>query len=68
MLASGSLPGTKIMEWSTEHDSVTREEYIAVDTRGEPLLRDPFTNNSTASVSTVARVLGIQLPSSSSVL
>jgi malate dehydrogenase (oxaloacetate-decarboxylating) len=36
------------MKWSTEHDGVTGEEYIAVDTRGEPLLRDPFTNKGTA--------------------
>ncbi len=28
-----------IMEWSAEQDSVTGEEYIAVDMRGEPLLR-----------------------------
>ncbi|MDO8678914.1 MAG: hypothetical protein Q7R30_10170 [Acidobacteriota bacterium] len=31
------------MEWSTEHDSVTGEEYIAVDMRGEAVLREPFT-------------------------
>ena len=36
------------MKWSTEHDSRTGEEYIAVDTRGAALLRDPFTNKSTA--------------------
>jgi malic enzyme len=36
------------MEWSTEHDSLTGEEYVTVDTRGEPLLRDPFTNKGTA--------------------
>ena len=36
------------MEWSTEHDRITGEEYIAVAMRGEPLLRDPFTNKSTA--------------------
>jgi malic enzyme len=36
------------MEWSTEHDSITGEEYIAVDMRGGLLLRDPFTNKSTA--------------------
>ena len=34
--------------WALEHDRVTGEEYIAVDVRGEPLLRDPFTNKSTA--------------------
>src|SRR5678809_699743 len=36
------------MEWMTEHDGVTGEEYIAVDTRGEALLRDPLTNKGTA--------------------
>jgi malic enzyme len=36
------------MEWSTAHDRITGEEYIAVDCRGEPLLRDPFTNKGTA--------------------
>jgi hypothetical protein len=36
------------MEWLTEHDRVTGEEYIAVDTRGEALLCDPLTNKGTA--------------------
>jgi malic enzyme len=36
------------MKWSTERDPIRDEEYIAVDTRGESLLRDPFTNKSTA--------------------
>ena len=36
------------MKWSTEHDPVTGEEYIAVDARGERLLRDPLTNKGTA--------------------
>ena len=36
------------MEWLTEHDEATGEEYIAVDTRGEALLRDPLTNKGTA--------------------
>src|SRR6476661_8522404 len=36
------------MAWLTEHDGVTGEEYIAVDTRGEALLRDPLTNKGTA--------------------
>src|SRR5678816_3265942 len=36
------------MEWLTEHDGVTDEEYIAVDTRGDALLRDPLTNKGTA--------------------
>ena len=36
------------MKWAIEHDSVTGEEYIAVDSRGEAILRDAFTNKSTA--------------------
>jgi malic enzyme len=36
------------MAWATDHDAVTGEEYIAVDTRGEALLRDPLTNKGTA--------------------
>jgi len=36
------------MEWLTEHDGVTGEEYIAVDTRGDALLHDPLTNKGTA--------------------
>ena len=36
------------MRWSIKHDGSTGEEYLAVDTRGEPLLRDPFTNKGTA--------------------
>ena len=36
------------MEWLTEHDGITREEYIAVDTRGEAVLHDPLTNKGTA--------------------
>ena len=36
------------MRWSIEHDGSTGEEYLAVDTRGEPLLRDPLTNKGTA--------------------
>ncbi len=36
------------MKWLTAHDVVTGEEYIAVDTRGEALLRDPLTNKGTA--------------------
>jgi malic enzyme len=47
------------MEWSTEHDSVTGEEYIAVDMRGEPLLRDPFTNKSTAFTPAEREELGL---------
>jgi len=47
------------MNWSTEHDSITGEEYIAVDTRGEPLLRDPFTNKSTAFTPAEREELGL---------
>jgi len=47
------------MEWSTERDSITGEEYIAVDRRGEPLLRDPFTNKSTAFTAAERAELGL---------
>src|SRR6478752_4038746 len=47
------------MEWSTEHDGVTGEEYIAVDTRGEALLRDPLTNKSTAFTESERADLGL---------
>jgi malic enzyme len=47
------------MEWSTEHDSITGEEYIAVDVRGEPLLRDPFTNKSSAFTAAEREELGL---------
>jgi malic enzyme len=47
------------MEWSTEHDAVTGEEYIAVDLRGEALLRDPFTNKSTAFTAAERDELGL---------
>ena len=36
------------MDWSIEHDSATGEEYIAVASRGDWLLRDPLTNKGTA--------------------
>lgn len=36
------------MQWSIAHDKVTGEEYLAVDQRGEEILRDPFTNKGTA--------------------
>ena len=45
--------------WSIEHDSITGQEYIAVDTRGEPLLRDPFTNKSTAFTAAEREDLGL---------
>ncbi len=47
------------MEWSTAQDSVTGEEYIAVDARGEPLLREPFTNKSTAFTPAERAALGL---------
>ena len=47
------------MKWSTEHDSVTGEEYISVDTRGEPVLHDPFTNKSTAFTAAERQELGL---------
>jgi malate dehydrogenase (oxaloacetate-decarboxylating) len=47
------------MNWSIERDSNTGQEYIAVDTRGEPLLRDPFTNKSTAFTSAERKELGL---------
>ncbi|MEO8678540.1 MAG: NAD-dependent malic enzyme [Vicinamibacterales bacterium] len=47
------------MEWSTAHDRVTGEEYIAVDARGESLLRDPFTNKSTAFTPAERDALGL---------
>ncbi len=48
------------MKWAIEHDSVTGEEYIAVDTRGEPVLRDPFTNKSTAFTAAERADLGLE--------
>ena len=36
------------MDWSIEHDSTTGEEYIAVRSRGDWLLRDPLINKGTA--------------------
>jgi malic enzyme len=47
------------MKWSTERDPIRDEEYIAVDTRGESLLRDPFTNKSTAFTSVERDDLGL---------
>jgi malic enzyme len=47
------------MMWATEHDRVTGEEYIAVSVRGEPLLRDPFTNKSTAFTAVERAELGL---------
>jgi len=36
------------MDWSTARDDMTGEEYVAVNTRGESLLRDPLTNKGSA--------------------
>jgi malate dehydrogenase (oxaloacetate-decarboxylating) len=47
------------MEWSIEHDSLAGEEYIAVDVRGEALLRDRFTNKSTAFTADEREQLGL---------
>ena len=47
------------MEWSTERDSLTGEEYIGVAVRGAPLLRDPFTNKSTAFTAAERAELGL---------
>ena len=47
------------MQWSIEHDSITGDEYIAVDMRGEPLLRDPFTNKGTAFTAAEREELGL---------
>jgi malic enzyme len=47
------------MEWSSEVDSVTGEEYLAVAARGEPLLRDPFLNKGTAFTAAEREELGL---------
>jgi hypothetical protein len=47
------------MEWSTVHDRLTGEEYIAVDTRGESVLRDPLTNKGTAFTEAERAELGL---------
>ena len=56
---TGGGIGRGLMEWSTEHDSITGEEYIAVDMRGESLLRDPFTNKGTAFTAAERADLGL---------
>ena len=48
------------MDWSIECDSITGQEYIAVTTRGEPLLRDPFTNKGTAFTKDEREALGLE--------
>jgi malic enzyme len=47
------------MEWHTAHDRLTGEEYISVDTRGAPVLRDPFTNKGTAFTAAERAELGL---------
>lgn len=47
------------MQWSIAHDDVTGEEYIAVDQRGEEVLRDPFTNKGTAFTAVEREALGL---------
>ena len=47
------------MQWWLEHDSLTGEEDIAVDTRGDAVLRDPFTNKSTAFTAAERSELGL---------
>ncbi len=36
------------MQWCVKTDSSTREEYMSVDTKGRPVLLNPFTNRGTA--------------------
>jgi len=47
------------MQWSIAHDTLTGEEYIAVDLRGEDLLRDPLTNKGTAFTAAERDALGL---------
>jgi malic enzyme len=47
------------MTWSTKRDSITGEEYVAVDLRGEALLRDPATNKGTAFTAAEREELGL---------
>ena len=47
------------MKWSIERDGITGEEYIAVDVRGEALLRDPVTNKGTAFTAAEREELGL---------
>ncbi|MGE0865764.1 MAG: NAD-dependent malic enzyme [Vicinamibacterales bacterium] len=47
------------MQWSIAHDTLTGEEYIAVDQRGEDLLRDPLTNKGTAFTAAERDALGL---------
>jgi len=47
------------MQWSIAHDTLTGEEYIAVDQRGEEVLRDPLTNKGTAFTAAEREALGL---------
>lgn len=47
------------MQWSIAHDELTGEEFIAVDQRGEDILRDPFTNKGTAFTAGEREALGL---------
>lgn len=47
------------MQWSIAHDKLTGEEYLAVDQRGEEVLRDPFTNKGTAFTAGEREALGL---------
>ena len=48
------------MAWSIAHDTHTGEEYLAVDTRGAPLLRDPIVNKGTAFTAAERQALGLE--------
>ncbi len=58
-MRGGTEPDGDRWNGRTEHDSITGEEYIAVDMRGEPLLRDPFTNKGTAFTAAERAELGL---------
>jgi len=47
------------MQWSIAHDKLSGEEYIAVDQRGEEVLRDPLTNKGTAFTAAERESLGL---------
>ena len=48
------------MGWTTEHDRGTGQEYLAVDMRGESLLRDPLLNKGTAFTPAEREELGLE--------
>jgi len=47
------------MQWAIAHDQLTGEEYVAVDQRGEDVLRDPLTNKGTAFTAAERESLGL---------